>query len=210
MGRGRAGGVRGVGRGAGRVPWVPLHHRRCFTGACRTGGARGSSDGCRECCPMARLGADPHLPARRSLGSGLVLPGRRSASRPRFSTRRLSLCLRRPFNLVFRRQTPVEALEELYEAEPGIYPTGFIFHMSRCGSTLVSQMLAALPADIVVSEASVIDGALRAGFWDPSVTDAQRVAWLRGVIERVGQAAGLPRSNACSSSSIAGTRWISG
>ena len=99
----------------------------------------------------------------------------------------IDLCLRRPFNLVFRRQTPIEALEERHEAEPGIYPTGFIFHMSRCGSTLVSQMLAALPANIVVSEASVIDGVLRAGFWDPGVTDAHRVAWLRGVISALGR-----------------------
>ena len=38
-------------------------------------------------------------------------------------------------------------------AEPGIDPTGFIFHLARCGSTLVSQMLAALPEHIVLSEA---------------------------------------------------------
>ena len=99
----------------------------------------------------------------------------------------IEFCLRRPFNLVFRRQTPIEALAELQAAAPGIYPTGFIFHMSRCGSTLVSQMLAALPSNIVVSEASVLDGALRSELWDPDVTDVQRVSWLRGVISALGR-----------------------
>lgn len=96
-------------------------------------------------------------------------------------------CLQRPFNLVFRRQTPIEDLVEMQKADPGIRPTGFIFHMSRCGSTLVSQMLAALPSNIVISEASVIESVLRAGLWDPSVTDVQRIAWLQGVISALGR-----------------------
>src|ERR1044072_3432527 len=62
-----------------------------------------------------------------------------------------------PFNLLFRRRTPIETLLARYEIKPGLQPTGFIFHMSRCGSTLVSQMLRALPHTIVVSEASLID-----------------------------------------------------
>lgn len=99
----------------------------------------------------------------------------------------IEFCLRRPFNLAFRRQTPIAALAELQAAEPGIYPTGFIFHMSRCGSTLVSQMLAALPSDIVISEANVLDGVLQAGRWDASVTDAQRITWLQGVISALGR-----------------------
>lgn len=96
-------------------------------------------------------------------------------------------CLQRPFNLVFRRQTPIEALVDTQTAAPGIRPTGFIFHMSRCGSTLVSQMLAALPSNIMISEASVIESVLRAGLWDHSVTDAQRIAWLQGVISALGR-----------------------
>jgi hypothetical protein len=48
----------------------------------------------------------------------------------------------RPFNLVFHQQTPVDALALLPR---GVKPAGFIFHMSRCGSTLLSQALAASP-----------------------------------------------------------------
>ena len=62
--------------------------------------------------------------------------------------------LRRPFNLLFRHQTPIDALGEWHAAQPGLPPTGFIFHMSRCGSTLAARLLAALPRNVVISEAA--------------------------------------------------------
>jgi len=54
-------------------------------------------------------------------------------------------CMRQPFNLLFRHQTSIEMLAELREIKPGLEPSGFIFHMWPSGSTLISQMLAALP-----------------------------------------------------------------
>jgi len=51
--------------------------------------------------------------------------------------------------------------------------------MSRCGSTLISQMLAATPENIVLSEAAPVDAVLRAHFRDPAITEAQRVRWLQ-------------------------------
>ena len=90
--------------------------------------------------------------------------------------------LNRPFNLLFRHQTPIETLAELRAVQPGLSPTGFIFHMSRCGSTLVAQLLAALPQNIVISEAEPIDAVLRSRFYDMGVTDEQRVAWLQAMI----------------------------
>lgn len=82
--------------------------------------------------------------------------------------------LREPFNQLFTRQTPIEFLGEIYEKSKGIKPNGFIFHVSRCGSTLVSQMLAALEKNIVISEASPIDKIIRA-----NVSDEQKIVWLR-------------------------------
>jgi hypothetical protein len=99
-----------------------------------------------------------------------------------FFDQTLEKCLRQPFNLLFRHQTPMETLAELQAREPGVPPTGFIFHMSRCGSTLVAQMLAALPQNIVISEAGPIDAVLRADWRDPGICDEQRIAWLRGLI----------------------------
>lgn len=92
-----------------------------------------------------------------------------------------------PFNLVFRHQTPIETLTELQDARPGLPPSGFIFHMSRCGSTLTAQMLAALPQNIIISEAPLIDTVLRANLHDRRVTEEQRVTWLRGLIGALGQ-----------------------
>lgn len=95
-------------------------------------------------------------------------------------------CLRQPFNLLFRHQTPIEVLRRLYEQRPGISPTGFIFHMSRCGSTLVSQMLAKVPGNVVISEAGPIDTVLR-GDWRQELTNDDRVELLRWMVSALGQ-----------------------
>ncbi|WP_224249882.1 sulfotransferase [Hyalangium gracile] len=96
-------------------------------------------------------------------------------------------CLRHPFSLLFRPQTPVESLLEPSGLEPSLRPRGFIFHLSRCGSTLVSQMLAALPRNVVLSEAGPIDSVLRAHLRVPGVTEAQRIDWLRGIVAALGR-----------------------
>lgn len=67
---------------------------------------------------------------------------------------------RRPFSALFRHQTSLEFLDQV-AADEGREPTGFIFHMSRCGSTLAAQMLAAIESCIVISEAAPIDAAIR-------------------------------------------------
>jgi len=72
-------------------------------------------------------------------------------------------CLNRPLAKSSTRQTPIDTLMELKNAQPGIPPTAFIFHTSRCGSTLFSQLAAALPATVVISEAPPIDQILRGG-----------------------------------------------
>jgi hypothetical protein len=99
-----------------------------------------------------------------------------------FFAQTIDPCVRHPADLLFRHQTPLENLGEIVSQQPGVRPTGFIFHMSRCGSTLVSQMLAALPENIVLSEAAPIDDILRAHFRNPGVTEEQRVRWLQWMV----------------------------
>src|SRR5258708_7122719 len=77
-----------------------------------------------------------------------------------------------PAALLFRHQTSIAQAQEWLGAHPGLQPAGFIFHMSRCGSTLVSQMLAAMPANRVLAEAPAIQTVLQAG----------PVDWLRTVV----------------------------
>lgn len=107
-----------------------------------------------------------------------------------FFDQTIDVALRQPFNLLFRHQTPLDVLHELRDREPGLLPSGFVFHVSRCGSTLIAQALAALPQNIVVAEAGPIDGVLQARHHDPAITDEQRIAWLRGMVAAFGR----PRS----------------
>jgi hypothetical protein len=90
---------------------------------------------------------------------------------------------RRPFNRLFTHRTPIAELGWWYAASPGMAPTGFIFHMSRCGSTLVSQMLAALPENVVISEAGPLDRLARA----ESIPEAARAEWLHWMVSALGQ-----------------------
>jgi hypothetical protein len=96
-------------------------------------------------------------------------------------------CLYAPFNRLFRYVTPIETLAAWLKTRPHLEPSGFIFHMSRCGSTLVSQMLAALPSNIVVSEASPIDTVVQAGRWRPDLGADRQALWLNSIIGALGQ-----------------------
>jgi hypothetical protein len=95
--------------------------------------------------------------------------------------------LRRPFGLLFRPQTPIEFLGEIAAHAPGLAPAGFIFHMSRCGSTLISQMLAALPRNLVVSEAGPIDFVVRARDGSRAVSEEEQTVWLRWIVNVLGR-----------------------
>lgn len=66
-------------------------------------------------------------------------------------------------------------------------PAGFIFHVSRCGSTLVSRSLGSLARHRVISEASPVNQLLRSRDFDP---DAKRLL-LKGLIHALcGSASG--------------------
>lgn len=88
--------------------------------------------------------------------------------------------VRRPFSLLFPQETPIETLAEL---DPGPSPSGLILHVSRCGSTLVTQMLATDPARLVLSEPLPVDGVLRA-----PASVGERARWLRLVVGALGKA----------------------
>ena len=50
-----------------------------------------------------------------------------------------------------------ETLIQLEKISDSVRPSGFIFHTSRCGSTLLANACRALPGSIVVSEAPVVE-----------------------------------------------------
>jgi hypothetical protein len=90
--------------------------------------------------------------------------------------------LRRPFPLLFQQVMPIGETAELVAAAGPAEPAGFVFHASRCGSTLVSQMLAALPDVHMLSEPPPIDTTLRTRFTLPGVSDDQLVTWVRTIV----------------------------
>jgi hypothetical protein len=91
-----------------------------------------------------------------------------------------------------RAQPLLTAVEELLRAEgagAGLEPSGFIFHTSRCGSTLVANSLKATRGSLVVAEAPVIDSILSL-FFDGAEGGARgllRLALLRAAVKALGQ-----------------------
>jgi hypothetical protein len=124
------------------------------------------------------------LPARvRRDGAGLVLDwayvGARRLTEPFYAD---SLAAARGDGAGPLVSTPLADLARWSDRQPSLEPTGLIFHMSRCGSTLASQMLAASRANIVVSEAGPIDAAVRL-----EGDDRDRVQLLRAMVAALGQ-----------------------
>lgn len=94
----------------------------------------------------------------------------------------INQCLQLPFSSLFRPQTSIEMLRDKQAIDAGLEPAGLIFHMSRSGSTLVSQMLSAISGSAVISEAGPIDSVLRARFQDVTLPDSVRAEWLRWLV----------------------------
>jgi len=56
-------------------------------------------------------------------------------------------------------RTGLDALEAL-DGEPSLQPAGMIFHLSRCGSTLVSRLLGTVPGVVVLAEPAPLNALL--------------------------------------------------
>jgi hypothetical protein len=92
----------------------------------------------------------------------------------------------RPFNQLFRYRTAFNDFIRA-EREGAVAPSGFIFHMSRCGSTLVSQMLGALPGTISVSEPDPLDTIVQLPLVAQGVSTELHIAAVRAMIAALGR-----------------------
>jgi hypothetical protein len=90
-----------------------------------------------------------------------------------FFDQTIQRCMREPARLLFRRSVPLSAIADADAPAP----TGLIAHMSRCGSTMVSQALGARGDVLSWSEAPIIDQVVRAASAGQCGLDA-----LRGVL----------------------------
>lgn len=93
-------------------------------------------------------------------------------------------CLAHPYNS--RPQTVVSSLDgliDMAQSVPAVPPTAFIFHVSRCGSTLLGQLFGLLKSAVVLSEVPLLDALLRLPAWAdtdfPSTADKAFQAAVR-------------------------------
>ena len=78
---------------------------------------------------------------------------------------------------MFQREMPLSAGES-------IRPDGLIFHMSRCGSTLVSRSLAAAESTWVIAEAPPLNEVLQSNVLQSNAPE--RAEWLRWMVSALG------------------------
>ncbi|MDN3674230.1 sulfotransferase family protein [Flavobacterium branchiarum] len=84
------------------------------------------------------------------------------------------------------RYKVVSSVENLIDWSVGLVSAALkslLFHVSRCGSTMMCQSLAVSPQNIVVSEAPILDQIIRSDFFD---LDKKRVL-IKSVIALLGQ-----------------------
>ncbi|WP_425327580.1 sulfotransferase family protein [Pseudomonas nitroreducens] len=97
--------------------------------------------------------------------------------------------LRLPFNLAFRRETGLAELLDWQRASPGLAPSLLVFHASRCGSTLLAQMLAGLDSHLVLSEPGPLDSLLRSHYrhaWEEGRQEQAVIAMLSALAQSAG------------------------
>jgi hypothetical protein len=86
--------------------------------------------------------------------------------------------------------TEFDVLLPLEKQLDSVPPTGFIFHSSRCGSTLLANACRAIDGSIVLSEANAIDKLVARFFTDApvgSVKESLYSVFVRGVVHALGQ-----------------------
>jgi hypothetical protein len=93
----------------------------------------------------------------------------------------------RPFNQLLRQRTGLDVLPERAASHPGLPLRGLVFHLSRCGSTLAAQTLAALGDTVVLSEPPPVDTLLEWLAAAPSLDSDRSSALLRGLLSALGQ-----------------------
>ena len=87
-------------------------------------------------------------------------------------------CLSHPFNSgAMVVESSLDGLINMAQTIPTVAPSAFIFHVSRCGSTLLSQLLSLNDRHIVLSEVPLLDTLLRLPHGAETVADQSERAF---------------------------------
>lgn len=89
---------------------------------------------------------------------------------------------------MYKPTTQLNGIIDFADKVPTIEPTAFIFHVSRCGSTLLAQLLSLDPQNIVISEAPILDEVMREiSFSEFEVVEEKINASIKSVIKLLGK-----------------------
>lgn len=94
-----------------------------------------------------------------------------------------------PFDRMFRTRTSLDALIGDAGSADTVPLSGFVFHMSRCGSTLLARILGAPPKHLVASEPEPLDAVILWAEQSPAPY-ALKLAALRAVVAGLGRRRG--------------------
>jgi hypothetical protein len=91
-----------------------------------------------------------------------------------------------PFNWLFRSRTSLDTLIAGHCEADCPQPSGLIFHMSRCGSTMLARMLMSVEHHAVASEPEPFDAVLQ---WaqTSSASAARKIAAMRSIAAALGR-----------------------
>jgi len=99
----------------------------------------------------------------------------------------IAICRSHAFNSSrYKVVSSVESLIEWASTIPAITPAAIIFHVSRCGSTLLSQLIGLDPQFATLSEVPLFDEILNMPYSAPQVSDSMRSDLLRAAISFTG------------------------
>ncbi|MEI2737919.1 MAG: hypothetical protein V9F01_03950 [Chitinophagaceae bacterium] len=105
-----------------------------------------------------------------------------------FFTDTISECQKLPYNSKFLKGlSSVDLMPEWATHLQSVTPSAFIFHISRCGSTLLSQLLALDEQHIVLSEVPFFDQLLRMQYQIPDTSLTSINEYLKSAISFYGQ-----------------------
>ena len=86
--------------------------------------------------------------------------------------------------------TEFDFLVQLETSLDSLEPSGFIFHASRCGSTLLANACRALKGSVVIAEAPILDKIISRLFTDAELNSAKELLYLvflRAAVKALGQ-----------------------
>jgi hypothetical protein len=98
-------------------------------------------------------------------------------------------------NYIFPSVSDLEIMKAWAQNLNEAVPAAFIFHISRCGSTLVSQLLATSAENIVLSEVPFFDDILRLPFKEPLFKETEINSLLTTAFKYYSQAITSPTAS---------------